>query len=152
MTLIAALRARAKGNVMLYLDWQIEPVLIGLITTLGVTYYLGWDCFGPAGARQAVPTGQALVFGAGLVLLFLIEGSPPRPRRTLPAVGPHGAAPAPHLRRGALAAGRFARLLLRAALINKTMYPISRVLLHPLTTFVAFAVVMYVYHLPASTI
>lgn len=150
MTLIAALRARAKGNVMLYLDWQIEPVLIGLITTLGVTYYLG---VGPLRSRLApdkpYPTGQALVFGAGLVLLFLIEGSPLHDLAERYLLSAHMVqhllltyVVAPLLLAGSPA------WLLRAALINKTMYPISRVLLHPLTTFVAFAVVMYVYHLP----
>src|SRR5690554_3594148 len=62
---------------MLYLAWQIEPVLIGLITTFGVAYYLS---VGPLRQRLApgkpYPTKQAVLFGFGLLLLFLNEGSP----------------------------------------------------------------------------
>lgn len=135
---------------MLYLDWQIEPVLIGLITTLGVAYYLS---VGPLRQRLApgkpYPTQRALVFGLGLVLLFLIEGSPLHDLAERYLLSAHMIQHllltyivAPLLLAGTPA------WLLRASLANKTMYPIMRVLLHPLTTFAAFAVVMYVYHLP----
>lgn len=135
---------------MLYLDWQIEPVLIGLITTFAVAYFLS---VGPLRSRMApgkpYPTKQAAVFGAGLVLLFLIEGSPLHDLAERYLLSAHMVQHllltyivAPLLLAGTPA------WLLRASLTNKTMYPIMRVLLHPLVTFATFAVVMYVYHLP----
>ena len=135
---------------MLYLDWQIEPVLLGLITTLAVAYYLS---VGPLRQRLApgtpYPTRRALVFGLGLVLLFLIEGSPLHDLAERYLLSAHMVQHllltyivAPLLLVGTPA------WLLRAALANKTMLPVMRVLLHPLTTFAAFAAVMYVYHLP----
>ncbi len=135
---------------MLYLDWQIEPVLIGLITTFGFTYFLS---VGPLRQRLApgrpFPTKQALVFGLGLVLLFLIEGSPLHDLAERYLLSAHMVqhllltyVVAPLLLAGTPA------WLLRATLANKSVYPVMKVLLHPLTTFAAFAVVMYVYHLP----
>ena len=60
---------------MLYLEWQIEPVLLGLIATFAVAFYLS---IGPLRKRiapgQPSPTKHALVFGSGLLFLFLVEG------------------------------------------------------------------------------
>lgn len=135
---------------MLYLDWQIEPVLIGLITTLGALYFLS---VGPLRSRlapkQPYPTGHALVFGSGLLLLFLIEGSPLHDLAERYLLSAHMVqhllltyVVAPLLLAGTPA------WLLRAALAGKGVYPVTRWLLHPFTTFAAFAMVMYVYHLP----
>ena len=64
-------------NSPLYLGWQFGPVLLGGLVAAAVTYYLA---VGPLRRRLApgskYPTGKAVVFGLGLVLLFLNEGSP----------------------------------------------------------------------------
>ena len=135
---------------MLYLDWQIEPVLIGLITTFAVAYYLS---VGPLRQRLApgkpFPTKRALVFGFGLVLLFLIEGSPLHDLAERYLLSAHMVQ---HLLLTYLVAPLLLvgtpAWLLRATLANKAVYPFFRVALHPLSTFAVFALVMYVYHLP----
>jgi putative membrane protein len=135
---------------MLYLDWQIEPVLIGLITTFAVAYYLS---VGPLRQRlapgQPFPTQRALVFTSGLWLLFLIEGSPLHDLAERYLLSAHMVQ---HLLLTYLVAPLLLvgtpAWLLRATLANKAVYPFFRLALHPLTTFATFALVMYVYHLP----
>lgn len=135
---------------MLYLQWQIEPVLLGLITTFAVAYYLS---VGPLRGRiapgQPYPLKHALVFGAGLLFLFVVEGSPLHDLAERYLLSAHMVqhllltyAVAPLLIFGT------PTWLLRASLANPTMLPIMRVALNPLTTFVTFALVMSVYHLP----
>lgn len=135
---------------MLYLQWQIEPVLIGLITTLGFTYYLA---VGPLrrriAPREPYPKRHALVFGLGLLFLFLNEGSPLHDLAERYLLSAHMVqhllltyTVAPLLIAGTPA------WLLRAALANRRTLPIMRVLLSPLVAFAAFAMVMYLYHMP----
>ena len=61
----------------LALGWQLDPVLIGGLLTLAVCYGLA---VGPLRNRLApeapFPRFRALWFYAGLVLMYLIEGSP----------------------------------------------------------------------------
>jgi len=135
---------------MLYLAWQIEPVLIGLITTFGVAYYLS---VGPLRQRLApgkpYPTKQAVLFGFGLLLLFLNEGSPLHDLAERYLLSAHMVQ---HLLLSYLIAPLLLfgtpTWLLRASLANRTMLPLMRVVLHPMVTFSVFAVIMYVYHLP----
>lgn len=135
---------------MLYLEWQLEPVLLGLIATFAVAYYLS---VGPLRKRiapdQPYPTRHAVIFGAGLLFLFLVEGSPLHDLAERYLLSAHMVqhllltyAVAPLLIVGTPA------WLLRASLANPRSLPVMRVVLHPLTTFVTFALVMSVYHLP----
>ena len=63
---------------VLYVKWQIEPVLIGGIFTLLVVYFLS---VGPLRSRMApkgtpFPVKQASWFAFTMLFLFLNEGSP----------------------------------------------------------------------------
>lgn len=135
---------------MLYLDWQLEPVLLGIITTAAVAYYLS---VGPLRNRIApgepYPTRHAIVFGVGLLALFLNEGSPLHDLAERYLLSAHMVqhlvltyAIAPIILAGT------PPWLLRASLANRRMLPIMRIVLHPLTTFAVFTLVMSVYHLP----
>lgn len=135
---------------MLYLDWQIEPVLIGLITTLATAYYVS---VGPLrrrlAPREKFPTAKALLFGLALVLLFLNEGSPLHDLAERYLLSAHMIQ---HLLLSyvvtpLLIAGTPAWLF-RAAFANPSILPTMRVVFHPLMTFAAFALVMAIYHLP----
>jgi putative membrane protein len=135
---------------MLYLDWQLEPVLLGGMAALAVAYYLA---VGPLRKRLApgtpYPTGRASVFGLGLVLLFLNEGSPLHDLAERYLLSAHmvqhlalSYVVAPVLLVGVPA------WLFRALLGGRRVLPIARVVLHPLVTFVTFALVLAIYHLP----
>jgi len=136
---------------MLYLDWQLEPVLLGMIATAAVAYYLS---VGPLRKRiapgQPYPTGHAIVFGLGLLALFLNEGSPLHDLAERYLLSAHMAqhltltyAIAPIILVGT------PRWLLKASLANARMLPVTKVLLSPLVAFVVFTLVLSVYHLPA---
>lgn len=135
---------------MLYLDWQIEPVLLGLITTMAVAYYLS---VGPLRRRLAptepYPVKHALLFGGGLLLLFLNEGSPLHDLAERYLLSAHMIQ---HLLLSYMIAPLLLvgtpKWLLRASLANRSMKPIMRVVLNPLTTFAAFSLIMAIYHLP----
>lgn len=135
---------------MLYLEWQLEPVLLGLITTFAVTYYL---CVGLLRSRiapgQPYPTRHAIIFGTALLFLFLVEGSPLHDLAERYLLSAHMVQ---HLLLTYAVAPLFIvgtpTWLLRASLANAKTLPVMRVVLHPLTTFVTFALVMSVYHLP----
>ncbi|MDT3683122.1 MAG: cytochrome c oxidase assembly protein [Truepera sp.] len=136
---------------MLYLNWQLEPVLLGMIAASATAYYLA---VGPLRRRIApgepYPTKHAIVFGIGLLALFLNEGSPLHDLAERYLLSAHMAqhliltyAIAPILLAGTPA------WLLRATLANRRMLPIMRVVLNPLMTFVVFSLALAVYHLPA---
>ncbi len=135
---------------MLYLDWQLEPVLLGLLVTISVAYYLS---VGPLRRRLApgepYPVKHALVFGLGLVLLFLNEDSPLHDLAERYLLSAHMVQ---HLLLSYLVAPILLvgtpTWLLRASLANRAMLPIMRVVLNPLVTFVVFLLVMAFYHLP----
>lgn len=135
---------------MLYLDWQLEPVLLGIIVTAAVAYFLS---VGPLRSRIApgepFPTRHALVFSFGLLALFLNEGSPLHDLAERYLLTAHMAqhlvltyAIAPIILAGTPS------WLLRASLANRRMLPIMKVVLHPLMGFAVFALVLSVYHLP----
>ena len=135
---------------MLYLNWQLEPVLLGGLVAAAVTYYLA---VGPLRRRLApgerYPVGRAVVFGTGLVLLFLNEGSPLHDLAERYLLSAHmiqhltlSYVVAPVLLVGIPA------WLLRAVLLAPGIAPISRVLLNPVTAFLSFSLVMAIYHVP----
>ncbi|NLG08126.1 MAG: cytochrome c oxidase assembly protein [Deinococcales bacterium] len=135
---------------MLYLSWQLEPVLLGLIVTLSVAFYLS---IGPLRSRLApgepYPTRHAIFFGIGLVLLFLNEGSPLHDLAERYLLSAHMVQ---HLALSYIVAPILLlstpAWLLRAALAGPRVLPITRVLLSPLVCFLAFTLVMSLYHLP----
>lgn len=117
---------------------------------MAVAYYLA---IGPLRSRlapgAAYPTGRAVVFGVGLALLFLNEGSPLHDLAERYLLSAHmvqhlalSYVVAPVLLAGVPA------WLWRTVLAGKRVLPVTRVLLNPLVTFVTFALVLGVYHLP----
>ncbi len=138
-------------NDPLFLGWQYGPVLLGGIVAAAVTYYLA---VGPLRSRLApgtpYPKGRAVVFGLGLVLLYLNEGSPLHDLAERYLLSAHmiqhlllSYAVAPVILVG------IPTWLLRAVLANRRTLPVSRVLLNPVVTFFAFSLVMAIYHVPA---
>ena len=136
---------------MLYLNWQLEPVLLGGLVAAAVTYYLA---VGPLRRRLApgnrYPTGKAVVFGLGLTLLFLNEGSPLHDLAERYLLSAHMVQ---HLALSYVVAPvilvGIPTFLFRAVLLAPGIAPISRVLLHPVTAFFSFSLVMAIYHVPA---
>lgn len=135
---------------MLYLAWQLEPVLVGGLVAAAVAYFLA---VGPLRSRLApgekYPTRHAVVFALGLALLFFNEGSPLHDLAERYLLSAHmvqhlfltyGIAPV-------ILAG-IPRWLLRSVLLGRRE-PVSRALLRPLVTFLAFSLVLAVYHVPA---
>lgn len=138
-------------NSPLFLGWQLGPVLMGGMAAAAVAYYLA---VGPLRSRLApgvpYPWGRAAVFGLGLVLLYLNEGSPLHDLAERYLLSAHmvqhlllSYVVAPVIMLG------IPTWLLEAVLTGKRMLPISRVLLHPVVTFFAFGLVMAIYHVPA---
>ncbi|HEX7000231.1 MAG TPA: cytochrome c oxidase assembly protein [Trueperaceae bacterium] len=135
----------------LYLGWQFGPVLLGGIAAAAVTYYLA---VGPLRSRLApgvpYPRGRAAVFGLGLVLLYLNEGSPLHDLAERYLLSAHMVQ---HLLLSYVVAPvilvGIPGWLLRAVLAGRRTLPISRVLLNPVVTFFTFSLVMAVYHVPA---
>ncbi len=135
---------------MLYLSWQLEPVLLGGIVAAVVAYVVA---VGPLRSRLApgerFPARQAAVFGLGMVLLFLNEGSPLHDLAERYLLSAHMVqhllltyAIAPIILAG------IPSWLLKALLLGR-LEPVSRVLLRPLVTFLAFSLVLAIYHVPA---
>lgn len=135
---------------MLYLSWQLEPVLLGGIFAMAVAYYLA---VGPLRRRLApgekYPTRQAIIFGIGLAILFLNEGSPLHDlaERYLLSAHMFQHLLLSYLIAPVLLAGMPAWLL-RAMFVRSPLYPVARVMLKPLVTFFTFTLVMSFYHLP----
>lgn len=136
---------------MLYLSWQLEPVLLGGLVAAAVTYFLA---VGPLRSRlapgESYPFGRAVVFGTGLLLLFLNEGSPLHDLAERYLLSAHmlqhltlSYVVAPVILLGIPA------WLLRRTLLARGIAPVARILLHPVVTFFAFSLVMAVYHVPA---
>lgn len=135
----------------LYLGWQLGPVLLGGMAAAAVTYFLA---VGPLRSRLApgvpYPRGRAVVFGLGLVLLYLNEGSPLHDLAERYLLSAHMVQ---HLLLSYVVAPvillGIPTWLLRAVLAGRRTLPVSRVLLNPVVTFFAFGLVMAVYHVPA---
>ena len=135
---------------MLYLSWQLEPVLLGGIVTAIVAYFLA---VGPMRSRLApgeqFPTRHAVVFAVGMIMLFLNEGSPLHDLAERYLLSAHMVqhllltyAVAPVILAG------IPSWLFKAVLLGR-MERVSRVLLQPLVTFLAFSLALAVYHVPA---
>ncbi|HEX7041492.1 MAG TPA: cytochrome c oxidase assembly protein [Trueperaceae bacterium] len=136
---------------VLYLSWQLEPVLVGGLVAAAVAYYLA---VGPLrrfiAPGETYPTGRAVVFGLGLLMLFLNEGSPLHDLAERYLLSAHmvqhlllSYAVAPVLLAGV------PTWLLRAVLASRRALPVSRVVLQPVVTFFAFSLALAVYHVPA---
>src|SRR5690606_17671942 len=134
----------------LYLGWQVGPVLMGGLVTAAVAYYLA---VGPLRQRIApgepYPTGRALVFGLGLLMLYLNEGSPLHDLAERYLLSAHmiqhltlSYVVAPIILLGIPA------WLFRAVLLAPRIAPVSRVLLKPVVAFFSFSLVMAIYHVP----
>ena len=135
----------------IYVGWQLDPVLIGGILALGVTYALA---VGPLRARlapgQPFPKGPAVWFYAGLGLLYLAEGSPLHDlaERYLLAA---------HMIQHLGLAYVVSRMLLvgvpawlwRAVLLHPLVFPTARALLRPVVTFLVFSVLFALWHVPS---
>src|SRR5690606_26680870 len=140
----------AVGDV-LYLAWQLEPVLVGGLVAAAVAYYLA---VGPLrryiAPGERYPTGRAVVFGLGLLMLFLNEGSPLHDLAERYLLSAHmvqhlllSYAVAPVLLAGV------PRWLLEAMFAPPRVLPVARVLLNPVVTFFAFSLTGGIYHVPA---
>lgn len=136
---------------MLYISWQLDPVLFGGLAALAVSYGL---MIGPLRHRiapgAAFPTRQAIVFGAGLALFYLVEGSPLHDLAERYLLVAHmiqhiavSYAVAPILLAGVPA------WMWRTLLLNRVMRPISRLFFAPLLTFAVFTIFFDVWHVPA---
>jgi len=135
---------------MLYLSWQLEPVLLGGIVTAAVAYYLA---IGPLRSRLAptepFPTSHALVFGLGMVLLFVNEGSPLHDLAERYLLSAHMVQ---HLLLSYLIApiilAGIPTWLMRVVLLGR-LERVSRAVLRPIVTFLTFSLVLAIYHVPA---
>ncbi len=136
---------------VLYLSWQLEPVLVGGLVAAAVAYYL---TVGPlrrfVAPGERYPTGRAVVFGLGLLMLFLNEGSPLHDLAERYLLSAHmvqhlllSYAVAPVLLAG------MPTWLLEAMFASRRVLPLFRFLLQPLVTFLAFSLAMAIYHVPA---
>lgn len=136
---------------VLYLAWQLEPVLVGGLVAAAVAYYLA---VGPLRRYivpgERYPTGRAVVFGLGLLMLFLNEGSPLHDLAERYLLSAHmvqhlllSYAVAPVLLAGV------PRWLLEAMFAPPRVLPVARVLLNPVVTFFAFSLTLGIYHVPA---
>lgn len=134
----------------LYLTWQLDPVLLGGVVTLATVYGL---MVGPLRARLApgrpFPRARAGVFALGLLLLYLLEGSPlhdlaERYSLTAHMVQHLGISylVAPILILGTPA------WVWRALLTGRAVRPVARVALHPLVAFATFSLTFSAWHLP----
>ncbi|CAN5637443.1 cytochrome c oxidase assembly factor CtaG [soil metagenome] len=135
----------------IYVNWQLDPILIGGLLALGVAYALAT---GPLRERiapgRAFDPGRASMFYVALVTLFLVEGSPLHDlaeRYLLSA----------HMLQHLLLSYVVARLMLvgvpawlwRALLLNRAVAPIAKVMLRPTMAFITFGLFFAVWHVPA---
>jgi putative membrane protein len=136
---------------LVYVAWQLDPVLLGSLFTLAVCYALA---VGPLRRRLApgapFPAARAAVFAVGLALTYLTEGSPL-----------HDLA-----ERYLFSAHMFQHLLIsyictpllmlgvpvwlwRILLLNRAVRPVAGVLLNPLVAGVTFSLAISLWHFPA---
>lgn len=132
------------------LGWELDPVLIGTLLSLGLVFGL---MAGPLRSRLAPGVGfprvGALLFGSGLLVAFLTEASPLHElsdRYLLSA----------HMVQHLLLSYVVAPLLLagtpgwlaRPLVANRFVLPAFRALVHPLTAFLVFSLAISLWHLP----
>ena len=130
--------------------WLLDPVLIGGLVTLALTYAL---LTGPLRGRfapgKAYPQRQATLFYSAVVLFYLTEGSPL-----------HGLAEtysfSAHMFQHLLLSYVVPTLMLcgtpdwlvRPLLLHRSVKPVVRVLTRPVVTFVVFNLFFSLWHLP----
>jgi len=139
------------NTVPIYLGWQLDPVLLGGILTLGACYGLA---VGPLRARlapgAAFPRRQALWFYGGLAVMYLMEGSPLHDLAERYLLSVHMLQ---HLSLSYLVAPMLLwgtpPWVLKPLLLNRAVAPIARVLTKPLVTFFVFSFFFSAWHLPA---
>lgn len=135
---------------MLYIGWQVDPVLFGGLAALVVSYGL---MVGPLRQRLApgtpFPTGKAVVFGIGVALFYLVEGSPLHDLAERYLLVAHmiqhvavSYAVAPVLMAGVPA------WMWRVLFLNRVMAPVTKVALQPLVAFAVFTVFFDLWHIP----
>lgn len=133
------------------IGWQFDPVLIGSLVTLGVCYALA---VGPLRERLApgapFPKGRALVFGLGLLLTYLTEGSPLHDIAERYLFSAHMAQ---HLLISYLCTPLLMlgvpSWLWRVVLLNRGVFPLARLLLNPLVAGVSFSLAISLWHFPS---
>lgn len=136
---------------MLYLNWQFGPVLLGGLVSAAVIYFLA---VGPLRRKLApgtpYPTGRALVFALGLILLYLNEGSPLHDLAERYLLSAHMVQ---HLLLSYVVAPVILLgipvWLLEKVLLAPGIKPLAKVLLNPITAFFSFSLIMAIYHVPA---
>ncbi|UCH27408.1 MAG: cytochrome c oxidase assembly protein [Trueperaceae bacterium] len=134
----------------LYLTWQFDPVLVGGLVTLAVCYGLA---VGPLRSRLApnehVPTGKVVWFFSGVIVLFLVEGSPLHDLAERYLFSAHMLQ---HLLISYLVAPiilwGLPSWVLRPLLLNRVVKPVARSITTPLSTFFLFNFFFSVWHLP----
>lgn len=130
--------------------WLLDPVLIGGLVTLALTYFL---LTGPLRGRfapgRAYPKRQAGLFYTALVLLYLAEGSP---LHELAETYSFSAHMFQHLLLSYVAPVLMLRgtpdWLLRPLLLHRAVKPVAKVLTRPVVAFVTFSLFFSLWHLP----
>ncbi len=135
----------------LYVGWQLDPVLIGGLIAVATAYAM---VVGPLRSRLApgepFPKTAAIWFYAALALFYLVEGSPLHDlaeRYLLSA----------HMVQHLLLSYVIARMIMvglpawlwRRILLHPRVAPLSRAVLRPAVTFIAFGLFFSVWHIPA---
>jgi len=135
---------------VIYASWQTDPVLIGGLLTLLLSYLLA---VGPLRSRlapgQPFPKGQAAWFTGGVIAMYLVDGSPLHDlaeRYSLTM----------HMLQHTLLSYVVAPMLLaglpgwvaRPLLLARGVRPVSRALLNPAVTFIVFSLAFSIWHLP----
>jgi putative membrane protein len=135
---------------LIVIGWQLDPILIGGLLTLGVVYAL---LTGPLRQRLAPEASaeprRAAIFYASLALFFLVEGSPLHDlaeRYLLSA----------HMLQHLLLSYVVARLMIvgvpawlwRRLLLHRAVRPVASVVLRPTFAFLTFAILFAVWHVP----
>ncbi len=134
----------------LYLSWQLDPVLIGGLLTLTVSYTLA---VGPLRPRLApkipFPRRQALLFYSGIALMYLAEGSPLHDLAERYLFSAHMVQ---HLLINYLVATLLLwgmpTWILRPLLLNAVVAPVARLLTKPLVALLVFNILFSLWHLP----
>ncbi len=139
------------GSLTIRLEWQLDPVLIGSLVALVTAYAL---VTGPLRSRFApgepYPTGKALWFYGGIVLLYLLEGSPLHDLAERYSFTAHMGQ---HIGLSYLAAPMLIHgtptWVLRPLLLNRAVRPLARLLTRPLVALIVFNVAFSAWHFPA---
>lgn len=133
------------------LRWQLDPVLIGGLAAMALSFALA---VGPLRTRiapgAAFPRRKAILFYLTLVVIYLAEGSPLHDLAELYLFSAHMVQ---HLLLSyvvpPLLIVSLPLWLLRPLLLNRFVYPVARVLTKPLVALLIFSVGLSLWHFPA---